>query len=363
MPRFLDLKVKEQLYLRASVNNEDVRTVAGQLGISVSHTYNLTEKYRRRMILLINDVIGADDEKRAQMSPAEKSRFILSSALNCRGSLEGIQRHMEDVFHMHVSIGEISETLKRFSVKAEEILKTISLERVKVICADEIFEGQSPVMTVIDPDSTYVISMMLAEDRSAETWQIVMEYAKDCGLHPERSISDAGKGLLSGIPQAFQGISCQIDVFHIMKDIGEACRNVINSFFSRLTELEEAYDQILYGKYRSKKAEEKCIELEKEIEHLYERAYIIETLNGWIREMLGFTGYTAKEVLDTLLWIADELAASGVKRASFHQMLGIISKLPKSAMKYSQFGSSFVTKLIFRVILCRHLCRALSVSV
>ena len=45
------------------------------------------------------------------------------------------------------------------------------------------------------------------------------------------------------------------------------------------------------------------------------------------------------------------------------RVLGIISKLPKSAMKYSQFGSSFVTKLIFRVILCRHLCRTLSVSV
>ena len=78
MPRFLDLKVKEQLYLRASVNNEDVRTVAGQLGISVSHAYYLTEKYRRRIMLLVNDVIGADDEKRAQMSACRSICLFLS---------------------------------------------------------------------------------------------------------------------------------------------------------------------------------------------------------------------------------------------------------------------------------------------
>jgi len=318
MPKLLNEQVKRELYMRAIVKNIDIRTAAAQVGISPSHAYYLADLYRRKIAEMADLIVSENNGNTITLNSVTRDRTILSAALNCRGSHEGIMRHLEDVYGIHVSIGEISTVLKRYSLKAREILDSIPLGNIRTICADEIFEGQMPVMTVIDPRTTFVISMLLAPDRTAETWQIIMEYNKDHGLNPQRCISDAGNGLLCGIPQAYQGISMQIDVFHIQKDIGEACRNVINSFFTKLGELEKAHDQILYGKNRSKKAEQKYTELESDIEWYYSRAYIIETLAGWIRELLGFTGYSAAEVQETLLWIADELASAGVKRSSFN---------------------------------------------
>ena len=334
MPRFLNEKVKRSLYLKTIVDGVDIMEAVKVLDISVSQAYALVKLYRGRIADMVDSVIGGKDKDGNAMDPVQQDRAILSAALNCRSSTEGIMRHLEDVHGVHVSIGEISETIQKYSDKAKAILASISLGSINTICADEIFEGQTPAMTVIDPKTTYVISLLMAPDRTADTWQLVMEDSMAQGLSPQRCISDAGTGLQCGIPRAFKGIDMQVDCLHIMKDMGEGCRNVINSFFSRLGELEKAYDQILYGKNHSSKADQKCTELERDIEWYYERAYAIETLAAWMREMPGFTGYSAEEVRETLLWIADELASVGVRRSSFRQKVKAFRKQVGKATGY-----------------------------
>lgn len=52
-----------------------------------------------------------------EVDKAFKERTILSLALDCSASLEGIQRFFESVYKTHVSIGHISSVLKKGAKK------------------------------------------------------------------------------------------------------------------------------------------------------------------------------------------------------------------------------------------------------
>jgi len=61
-------------------------------------------------------------------------------------------------------------------------LNTISLRGIPQGANDEIFDSSnSPVLTGIDLDSTYIYLMQDMYDRKGETWEFIMETLKDKG--------------------------------------------------------------------------------------------------------------------------------------------------------------------------------------
>jgi coproporphyrinogen III oxidase-like Fe-S oxidoreductase len=56
-----------------------------------------------------------------ELDKAFKERTILSLALDCSASLEGIQRFFESVYRTHISIGYISGVLKKRRRKSSGI--------------------------------------------------------------------------------------------------------------------------------------------------------------------------------------------------------------------------------------------------
>ena len=87
---------------------------------------------------------------------------------------------------------------------------------------DEVFDGSDkPVLTGVDPDSTYIYLMQNMDDRKGETRELAMETLKDLGLKLKVAISDAGSGLLKGVKAAFPDADTQLDLFHVLRDIKE----------------------------------------------------------------------------------------------------------------------------------------------
>ncbi len=91
-------------------------------------------------------------EKEAQMLDTRESgitkievtetwlrRLVLSLALDCRGSVEGIQRTYSEVIGVHLSIGKISRIINEAAEKVQEFDEQISLENIRQVANDEIF--------------------------------------------------------------------------------------------------------------------------------------------------------------------------------------------------------------------------------
>lgn len=147
-------------------------------------------------------------------------RLVLSLSLDCSASIDGIRRTFSSVFGLQISSGKISSIIREVSERAELFDSRIPLDGIAQGANDEIFQGNVPVLTGIDVESTYVYLLAEAGDRSADTWQLFLEDRKEHGLWLEVSISDADTGLNAGIPKAFPGVCVQPDIFHELRPLG-----------------------------------------------------------------------------------------------------------------------------------------------
>lgn len=163
-------------------------------------------------------------------------------------------------------------------------------------------------MTGIDLQSTYVYLLSPSPDRTGETWQIQMEYCKDQGLDLAVSVSDAGSGLLEGIADAFPNASIQIDLFHVLRDLGREVTQLDNSACRNLEKIEDIRVRLAGPKPR-RKTQREYDERQSKIDGILKQADAVNILFGWIRELLGFTGLSIEEVTEQCEWALSEMAS------------------------------------------------------
>lgn len=222
-------------------------------------------------------------------------RMVLSLSLDCRATAEGIQRTFSTVLNMHISIGEISAILQEASSRAQLFDSQVPLDSISQGANDEIFQGNTPILTGIDPESTYIYLLAEAGDRSADTWELYMEECKDHGLSLDVSISDAGTGLTAGIPRAFPDICVQPDVFHELRPLGAEVSRLERKA-CRLVEKEAALQKRAQGKHPRKKTQVQLETVRVETGQAVEDYDLLSILFGW-QYFIGLPGYQEKRPL------------------------------------------------------------------
>jgi len=242
-------------------------------------------------------------------------KAIIALALDAHSSIEGIHRLLPILLGENArrSIGYISELLNRAGAFAADFNKSISLHNIRQGANDEIFDAfDTPVFTGVDVESTFIYLMMPMDNRTGESWQRSMEALKEYGLNLKVAISDAGSGLLNGIRNAFPDADIQIDVFHVLKDLGgEVCRFKRNI----LKALREYYDlenkaAKIKNRFtdRARDTNKKLKKVRQEIDAKIDAHDTVSCLYHWIHEMLSFSGYTHNEVMELLEWLLDEIS-------------------------------------------------------
>ena len=256
-------------------------------------------------------------------------RMVLSLSLDCHASTEGIQRTFASVFGMHISYGKISSILAEASERAEQFDASIPLDNIKQGANDEIFQGNIPVLTGIDTESTYVYLLSEADNRSADTWQLFMEDRKEHGLALDVSISDAGTGLNAGIPKAFPDVSVQPDVFHELRPIGaEVAR--LERKAEKLIADEAGLEKRACGKRPQKKTLERLGQIHEKVDMAIQEYDLLRILFCWLVELMGFSGYSFQDTCELAGWVLSEMESSFPDRTKLlGQTKKIREKLPQ----------------------------------
>lgn len=273
-------------------------------------------------------------------------KTILSMALDGTASLEGIQRFLENVCHIHVSIGKISDVMNCAAQKAEVFDHSISLSGIHQGANDEIFQCGIPVLTGVDPVSGYAYLLECASDRSADTWTRAMEKCREQDLDLKVSISDFGKGLLCGIPKAFSGITFQGDLFHWLTELGKEVSSQENRAYALLSSYYQNLES-LSGQRVHEKTFLKLIDLEKALPDAMETADLLRILYNWLRETVQPHGYPCQEVFSLCSWILDQMGTvpgisnrfrKALKKAGKHlpDVLGYLKRMESSLREYAR---------------------------
>ncbi len=144
-------------------------------------------------------------------------QVMLSLRLEGRSSLGAISTMMERFGLTLSSTGSISQILSHIGALLPMTLSTEDdLIRYLVFASDEIFSKTIPILVTVDPVSSVILRIELADSRKAEAWKKHFECLYDTGWAAIYLVSDEGTGLCAGHAQtaSLSDVIRQSDTYH-----------------------------------------------------------------------------------------------------------------------------------------------------
>jgi hypothetical protein len=188
--------------------------------------------------------------------------WLLALRLEGRCSIPSISSIFKHFDYSPNSVGYLSQYLQDYG---RCVPSTLSMAQKKVVfyLSDEIFAIQTPILVTIDAQSTAMLKIELASDRSANTWQT---HFNDLGAHRFHSVgmaSDRGVGLKAGYQAACQDGFWVCDQFHEFQDLYNRCHQLERQAYRAIATEQDAVEKFANAKSEAN--------LQKRLEQ-YERA-------------------------------------------------------------------------------------------
>ena len=122
---------------------------------------------------------------------------------------------LQDLLGVPVSVGCIRDVLNAATQEASAVDQDLS--GIWVGLHDEIFQGATPVLAVVDARLTYCYLLAAEQRRDADTWGVHLLDAAQQGLDPDYTIAEAGQGRRAGQKAAWGSTACYGDLFHTIR--------------------------------------------------------------------------------------------------------------------------------------------------
>lgn len=211
--------------------------LADVFAISRPTLYSLAKRVMER--LTAAQPIALPDKQVKAVHPIEVNatrlqRTILTAAFPGKIALRPLQELLAEAFDESRSIGWMSELLTEAGQKAGQVLKQIDFSAAGpiLVLRDETFFQDRPVLFMVDPLSSTILSAVVAPDRQADTWGLLLLTAQDQGVKIAGLIEDMARMY----PKSLREVdlddlekSVQKDLWHLERDGGQLCRDLERS--------------------------------------------------------------------------------------------------------------------------------------
>jgi len=205
-----------------------ITDLAKQYEISRTFVYSLASTLKEAAPMLFGEAAGFIH------SPSIRELSIqamLSFRLEGRSSIGAISTMMERFGWQLSSTGSISQMLSRIGALLPMSVSTQDgIIQYLVFTSDEIFSKTTPILVTVDPISSAILRIELADSRKAEDWKKHFECLYDNGWEAIYLVTDEGTGLRAGHAEALSDVIRQSDTYHA----------IAHRFGQRIDRLEEA---------------------------------------------------------------------------------------------------------------------------
>jgi len=233
--------------------------------------------------------IFSPQEQETPISKKEIISKMLIQRMVGKSSIEAISEIMKYENFNYSSVGYISQSLSAIGALLP-VVQTIPVSEVIKITAnsDEIFIGNRPILITLEPKSSAILSIELAETRTETTWsEHIMKIELTGRIEIVRMVTDEGSGLRSAISD--RGILWQPDTYHaIAHRLGKWVHRLEQRAYKRI-EIEYERKRVLasakskkvinkrrYKYNKARKETQKAIEIYDNFLYLY--THIIKEL-------------------------------------------------------------------------------------
>ena len=220
-PRFRrreDLTQKNRLYIAIVALNArflgewgTITQLARDFNISRTFVYMLAAA----MVSMSEVAFGAERLTPSSDPKRIRLEYILSLRLEGQCGIERISEIMKRFDMPNASVGSVSQTLTELGSMLPETASTEG-EKIKVVVflSDEIFSKDKPILVTVDPLSSAILRIELADARKAENWKRHWKRIEKNGHYAAYLVCDEGKGLCAAKAEALPDVMRQPDTYH-----------------------------------------------------------------------------------------------------------------------------------------------------
>lgn len=185
------------------------------------------------------ETLFSDQKPHLQAPQPLLEPFILLLRLEGKCSIPSLSSILQYFQYQPNSVGYLSECFQHYGAA---LPSTLSMGKHTVVfyLSDEIFARPQPILVTIEAQSTAILKIQLASDRSAETWKAHFD---DLGAHRFHSLgmaSDRGRGLVAGYQAACQDARWVCERFHEFRDLFDRRRQLERKAYAAIAKEHEA---------------------------------------------------------------------------------------------------------------------------
>jgi hypothetical protein len=277
---------------------------------------------------------------------------MLSLRMEGRCSIDAVSTIMKRFDIKTASAGSISQYLTYFGSLAPNTLTANNNEIQTVIfLSDELFAKSIPILVTVDPISSAILRIELAETRKAEDWKKHWQCLENNGYYAAYLVCDEGQGLCTAQKEALANIFRQPDTYHaIAHNLGQWVNRFETAAYQAIGAQDKCYRKLDSAKtdtvierrinqyeQATRIADEK-IELYETFSFLY--TSLTENLRVFNSKGQRRDRKQAEENIKTGLDLIESLANSGLTKA----VKKIRRTLP-DLLNYFQVAESIMAKL------------------
>jgi hypothetical protein len=172
----------------------------------IAKAYHISRTFLYQLLFMANlqlEILFSDDKRLVQSTQPHVAQLVVLLRLEGRCSIASISAILKHLHYQPNSVGFLSEQLQSYG---RSLPSTLSMTSQKFVfyLSDEIFAIQAPILVTIDAQSTTILKIELASDRSAQTWQAHFETLDNHLFCCLGMASDRGVGLVAGYQAALE---------------------------------------------------------------------------------------------------------------------------------------------------------------
>ena len=189
-----------------------ITNLADEYSISRAFVYSLAGRLKQAGKFLFGEA--------AEFAPVSTLRersieMMLSLRLDGRSSIGAISTIMKRFGFEWSATGSISQILSRIGgLLPGTISPEKGLTQYLVFASDEIFSKTTPILVTVDPCSSAIVRIELADSRKAEDWKRHFECLYENGVEAIYLVCDQGQGLRAGHADGLSNVVRQCDTYH-----------------------------------------------------------------------------------------------------------------------------------------------------
>jgi len=208
----------------------------------IAQAYQISRTFLYQLLLAANlqlEVLFSEEKRLFQKDHRHFDQLLLLLRLEGKCSLLSLSSILKALDYHPNAVGYLSQ----FFHSAGQTLPSTLLMPSKTwvfYLSDEIFALHVPILLTIDAQSTAILNIELASDRSADTWRAHFEALEEHQFFSLGMASDRGLGLVAGYQAACDLALWVADYFHEFRDLFKVLHQLERKAYAAIAKEDDA---------------------------------------------------------------------------------------------------------------------------